>query len=187
VTRAAQRGRRWIAAAVAAGVVSGCAYNYSGSETGESLPAVVPHRDSMLVTVSTSRQRMLMHHEGSSFWYSGGESIVGMEKVGESCHDLDVRTCKTAWRLRCGPAMESDVSIAERAMIGSVRYAPDQANMNLQATDTRTGQTWTAATGFGQILSVTAVPAARRVVVVTTTSRILVYELDAKRVVACSR
>ena len=50
-------------------------------------------------------------------------------------------------------------------MIGSVRYAPDQANMNLQATDTRTGQTWTAATGFGQILSVTAVPAARRVVV----------------------
>jgi hypothetical protein len=61
----------------------------------------------------------------------------------------------------------------------------DEANTNLLATDTRTGQTWTAAAGFGQILSVTAVPAARRVLVVTTTSRILVYELDANRVVAC--
>ena len=69
--------------------------------------------------------------------------------------------------------------------MGSVRFYADGNNGNLMATDTARAQTWTAATGFGQIASVTAVPAARRVVVIAAGGSISVYDVDANRVIAC--
>ena len=69
-------------------------------------------------------------------------------------------------------------------MIGPVRFHADGYS-KLLATNTATGQTWTAADGFVGIDSVTAVPAARRVVVNAGIRSIFVYDVDAGRVVLC--
>ena len=92
-----------------------------------------------------------------------------------------------AWRAPSGPEPDgSDVPLAERAMIGAVRFHADWSNAtSLLATDTATGMTWTAAQGFAGINSVTAVPAARRVVVNAAVRTIYVYDVDAGRVILC--
>ena len=55
------------------------------------------------------------------------------------------------------------------------------------ATDTATGQSWTAARSFQRrIASVTAVPAARRVVVADELGSIFVYDVDARRFIDCA-
>ena len=130
-----------------------------------------------------------MHHQPATlFGEPEREGIAGWERVVVGYHDLDVRTCKDskAWRAPSGPEPDgSDIALAERGMIGPVRFHAGGGNGNLMATDTATAVTWTAATGFGQIVSVTAVQAARRVVVAAVLRLIYVYDVDAKRVILC--
>ena len=176
--------------------VAGCAfgsYNYV-QDWWDTLPTVFARRGSAVVTLATFKTRITLHHQETSFWSNGGESMRNMETVGSSCYDLDVRTCKVAARWRCpakgkgvvAPGEEGEEGErGEREMIGSVRFSTDDGKTNLRAVNAATGQSWTAATGFGQILSVTAVPAARRVAVVTMAGAVLVYDVDANRVVAC--
>ena len=158
------------------------------------IPTALPHRGSPVVTIMNGKSRTVLHHEPSGFWSSGGESMESMEVLEPAYQDLDVRTCKMG-RTRhygrsagaFGEAREaSDVPFAERAMIGPVRFnaGGGLGSPSLTATNTVSGQTWTAAVSVGPILSVTAVPVARRVVMVTET-RLLVYDVDANRVVAC--
>jgi hypothetical protein len=147
------------------------------------MPRIIARRGSPIVTVWRSSKRFIIHHEPASFWFNGGDSMVRVEEVGSTYRDLDVRTCQASLKWSRGPA--DDTPAAEEGMIGPVRFSADAARTNLVALDTATGRTWTAASGFGGILSVTAVPAARRIVVVTGAATILVYDVDANRVVSC--
>ena len=175
------------AIAIGAVALAGCSYNwYSVVPTS---PAVIPHRGSAVVTIAVQNTRLKMHHQPATlFGEPEREGIAGSETVVVGYHDLDVRTCKDtkAWRAPSGPEPDgSDIPLAERGMIGPVRFHAGGGNSDLMATDTATAVTWTAATGFGQIVSVTAVPAARRVVVAAVLRLIYVYDVDAKRVILC--
>lgn len=173
--------------AIGAVALAACSYNWYSVVPAP--PAVIPHRGSAVVTIAVQNTRLKMHHHSASlFTDPGGEGIAGSETVVVAYHDLDVRTCKDskAWRAPSGPEPDGgDIPLAQRGMMGPLRFHADGSNSDLMATDTATGVTWTAATGFGQIVSVTAVPAARRVVVAAVLRSIFVYDVDAKRVIAC--
>jgi hypothetical protein len=173
------------AIAIGAAALTGCSYNWYSVVPAS--PAVIPHRGSAVVTIAVQNTRLKMHHQPATlFGEPEREGIAGSETVVVGYHNLDVRTCKDtkAWRAPSGPEPDgSDIPLAERGMIGPVRF--HASNGDLMATDTATAVTWTAARGFGQIVSVTAVPAARRVVVAAVLRLIYVYDLDAKRVILC--
>ena len=129
-----------------------------------------------------------MHHEAASFWSPESVSMQEHEVVATGYHDLDVRTCTASWRRRApvGPERDgSDIPLAERGMMGTVRFYAGDDKTSLMAVNTATGQKWTAATGFTQVYSVIAVPAARRILVTTPGELIYAYDVDANRVVSC--
>jgi hypothetical protein len=180
------RNRSVVAAVMGTVAVVACSYNWTSViPAGDS---VIPQRGSPFVTIATNQQRMKMHHEAASFWSPENETITASEIVATGYHDLDVRTCKASarWGAPRGPEKDgSDVPVSERGMIGTRRFEAGDDRTKLLATDTTTGQTWTAASGLAQIWSVTAVPAARRVVVTTANHEILVYDVDQHRVIDC--
>jgi hypothetical protein len=181
-TRSPRRGR---AAAALVAAVAGCSYSWTSVIPAG--PRVVPRRGSPVVTFETCEQRFSMRHEPSSFWSPGGEHMEDAKIVPTSHHDLDVRTCKMSWRWSApsGPEPDgSDVPLAERGTMGPLRFSLDDSKTKLIATDP-TGEHWVAAKGFGNIVSVTTVPAARRVVMLTDSGAIFVYDADAHRVQAC--
>jgi hypothetical protein len=181
-------GRRVSPAALALAVV-GCSYNWV-SDTWL-IPSAISHRDSPIVTISNSRFRTVLHHEPSSFWDSGGDRPTSMETVEWSREDLDVRSCKSGQTQHYAKGAEpprdpTAVPFDEQDRIGSVRFYVDPQRLSeLLAEDTATGRKWVAASGFEGIRGVTAVPVARRVVVITEARAVLVYDLDANRVVSC--
>ncbi len=156
-------------AALFAVTVAGCSYDQYAVIPALS-PLVLPKRGSVLVTILTSDQRLTIHHKPESFWSPANDSVVHSERVNKSYRDLDVRTCKSSSRWFAPSGSEpdgSDVPMAERAMIGPVRFYTSVTMTDLMAANAGTGHTWTAVTGSVPIASVTAVPAARRVVLLT--------------------
>ncbi|HLK88872.1 MAG TPA: hypothetical protein VKZ18_03205 [Polyangia bacterium] len=178
--------RRSIArATIAALALAGCSYTYV-QEGWDTLPTVFPRPGSSVVTLATFKVSTTLHHQESTLWFSnGGESLVKVETTGSSCYDLDVTTCKVSARWRCPPREVGVPADPAGEMIGPVRFSAGEGRTSLVAADTTTGRTWTAATSFGPIASVVTVPAARRVVVVTSAGAILAYDVDANQVVAC--
>jgi hypothetical protein len=149
---------------------------------------VIPHRGSAVVTIATRNIRATVHYESGWSANPKGDSLVDAKPVVTGYRDLDVRTCKTSSRLRApsGPGPDgSDVRAEEQDRIGPVRFHPAEDATILMATNTVTGQTWRAATGATRIASVTAVPAARRVVLITVDNGLHVYDVDTKRVDQC--
>jgi len=71
-------------------------------------------------------------------------------------------------------------------MMGPLRFYVGDDRTSLVVANAATAQTWTAANGFARIDEVIAVPAARRVVVVSAGGSIAVYDVDANRVIACT-
>lgn len=170
----------------AALAVAGC-WSYTWYNVVALSPSVIPRRGSPVVTIESSKIRTKLLHKSETFWSPGGESVLWAETVHDSYRDLDVRTCRASlrWSAPSGPEPGgSDVPLAEREMIGPVRFAAGANQTTLVATNTATGQTWVAATGFGHVESVTAVPVARRVVTVSE-GWIFVYDLDLNRVTTC--
>jgi len=179
--------RSTVAAAICAVVLGGCSYNWTSVIPAG--PSVIPHRDSAVVTIAIHSEHREMHHESASFWSPERYSVVREEVVVDRYEDLDVRTCKVSlrWRAPAGPEPDgSDVPRAERAMMGPLRFYVGDDRTSLVVANAATAQTWTAANGFAQIDEVIAVPAARRVVVISAGGSIAVYDVDANRVIACT-
>jgi hypothetical protein len=180
--------------AAAAGVIAlgGCASYWSTYVP--TAATVIPHRGSTVVTIATNSQRLKMHHESAHGSFAGdpggGTAIVGSDTVVVAYRYLDLRACKdlSRWRGPAGTEPDgSDVPLDQRGLFGPVRFHASGDQSDLMATDTATGVSWTVARSFQRrIASVTAVPAARRVVVADELGAIFVYDVDARRFIDCA-
>ena|SRR5258708_623627 len=174
-----------------ASVVLGCAT--ARSEAWESMlpPEIINYQASPIVVVTRERQSTLWRHREEEKWKGPITSPVMSPTW--TVNDLDVRTCEVGPArqydqnpvARGGPVSPRDLSVG--SSLGSVEYSIDPlADGHLVAVDHTTGLRSIAVSISGTIWSFVPVPAARRIVIVTKASYILVFDVDTHRVSRCS-
>jgi hypothetical protein len=179
---------KWSLAAAAVLVTTACAHDEVWNTWMG--PHVVPHRGSAVVTIRDSKVRTVLHHDPFAEWWSSSNAPTqDMDIVESWSRDLDPRTCKWSEKQSRATALPPDPTMvpdAERAMIGPMRYDVDASRTSLIVLNTATGKTGTGLSSLGEINPIAAVPAVRRVVVVTSKGPVIVYDIDTHQGAKCT-
>ena len=182
--------RTALLAVAATALLSGCAAARTERWEQTRLPEILSYRASPVVVVVRQKESVVWHHSEEEQW-KGPITSPTMTRSW-LVNELDTRTCEEGPTRRYeqspiapgGPVPPREPS--EGNVMGSSEYSVDRLDDGrLIALDRGTGRRWIVFETEGTIWSFALVPAARRIVIVTTKDEILVLDVDAHRVSRC--
>ncbi|HXI99492.1 MAG TPA: hypothetical protein VNG73_11165 [Gemmatimonadaceae bacterium] len=141
---------------------------------------------SSVVQVFEYKLHEVIRYDPATWW---NEPIVHREswqRLNVSSRELDVRNCVAGpWHhydKDPTPGQLYTTTLSTEATMGSLRFIIDLTDLRVH--DSATGRWWSAAS-FSSIYSITAVPAARRILVVTNERKLMAYDVDSGRTFPC--